>query len=78
MAKTYPSTWTTRQIAYFCGILSAHIGRDALKRIVDECASAQPQQLYFSDLLEHLEPLISADKWRGCVENCQKIFGKVL
>jgi hypothetical protein len=78
MAKTYPSTWTTRQVAYFAGILTARIGIDELKRIVDERASAQPNQLYFSDLVEHLEPRISVDQWAGCVENCQRIFGRVL
>jgi hypothetical protein len=82
MAKTYPSNWITRQIAYFAGILSFHIanreGVEAIGRILDERAAAQTQQVYFSDLVEHLEPLISADKWAGCVANCEKIFGKVL
>jgi hypothetical protein len=78
MSKTHPENWTTREVAYFAGMLSARIGFGDLKQMVDECASAnQNCHLYFADLVNRLEPLISADQWQGCVENCSKVFERV-
>jgi hypothetical protein len=72
--KAYPQNWTTRQLAFFAGIISAGIRMGDLKRIVDECVHESNGELYFQLLIERVEPLIGRDQWEGCVENCQKLF----
>lgn len=45
--------------------------------MADECIAASPNKvLYFPELLQRAEPQIRADRWNGCVENCEKFFGR--
>lgn len=77
MSKTYPSHWGTREIAFFAGIVCGSIRTGDLKQMADECIAASPNKvLYFPELLQRAEPQIRADRWNGCVENCEKFFGR--
>jgi len=79
MAKTYPRNWGTRQVSFFAGLLSCEIGFVQLKRVIDVVPrTEQNGPLYFADLLQHMEPLVSPDQWREWVEICEKIFGRVI
>jgi hypothetical protein len=74
MKKTFPDHWSTRQVAFFAGLISANRGRGELVELVDECITANVDHvLLFQDLLDRLEPLISADRWDAIVEFCDRI-----
>jgi uncharacterized membrane protein YagU involved in acid resistance len=73
--KTYPIKWNTAQLAFFVGLLSGRMGIGALRKIVSELQlPSDSPSVYFSLLIERIEPMIPADQWAGVVKNCERLF----
>jgi hypothetical protein len=73
--KMYPSRWSTREVAYFAGMLS-FFANQGVELLTQECSlSTKDGVLYFTDLIPRLEPFIPSDIWDECVQACERLFG---
>jgi hypothetical protein len=84
--RNYPARWTTAQLSYFAGLLSAEailqktLTLVEVERMLRECSyvpsspGIRVREIRFTEFVARLESHISVNSWASIVECCKRIF----